>query len=84
MGVAIGQQVGKALHGGLVRRAAVECRQVHITGGKARDFVAHGLKLGQQLAGFERAEGVAARKGVQGHGVVAGWQGTGRTQIGGE
>lgn len=84
MGVAIGEQIGKALHGGLVRRAAIECRQVHITGGKARDFVAHGLKLGQQLANFERAEGVAAQEGVQvqGHGVVAGWQGAGCTQIG--
>ena len=84
MGVAIGEQIGEALHGGLVRRAAIECRQVQITSGQARDFVAHGLELGQQLTNFELAQGVAAREGlqVQGHGVVAGWQGAGRTQIG--
>ena len=70
MGVAIGEQIGKALHGGLVRRAAVECRQVHITGAQAADAIVDGLQLGQELAGFKRAQGVAALEGVQvqGHG----------------
>jgi hypothetical protein len=53
------------LHGVWVGHTAAESRQVHKAGRHAHDFVAHGLELGQQLAGFERTQGVTAQKGVQ-------------------